>query len=181
MNKTTDRAGDRRWAKLWRLAFLGVLVALAGCGYSFSGGGDLPSGAQAVYVEVFANKTSETGIENTLTNDFIYEINRAGKTVTDSAAKAGAVIQGVIRDLRVETIARQDVLTAQERRVALTVDLKMTDPSGKVLWYRRGITDNEAFDVSDDKLATENNRAAAISRLSKRLAERLYYRLTDDF
>ena len=70
---------------------------------------------------------------------------------------------------------------SRERRVTVTVDLKLTNPEGRLIWSAIGVSANEAYDVMSDKLATEQNRRNAISVLSKRLAERVYSRLTDDF
>ena len=43
------------------------------------------------------------------------------------------------------------------------------------------LSDNEAYPVSDNKQTTERNKRVAIEILSKRLAETIYNRLTDDF
>jgi hypothetical protein len=59
--------------------------------------------------------------------------------------------------------------------------LKLTGPDGRVIWSARGVSANEAYDVMSDKLATEQNRRDAISVLSKRLAEKVYNRITADF
>jgi hypothetical protein len=61
-------------------------------------------------------------------------------------------------------------------------DRNASENSGsRVIWVRKGMTDNETYDVDDDKLVTEQNKKEAISTLSKRLAESVYNRLTEDF
>ena len=67
-----------------RIRAIGIImscvVEVLGCGYRFSGGGRFPAGIKSVFVEVFENNTSETGIEQTFTNDLIsnhhYSSNR---------------------------------------------------------------------------------------------------------
>lgn len=153
------------------------------CGYKFTGGGSFPAGIRSVCVSTLENRTSETGAENIFTNDLIYEITRDNKAVLTAKDKADALLSGVIKSMSIETISRKSAHSSLslERRVTVTVDLKLTDPDGRVIWSAKGVSAKEAYDVMPDKLATEQNRRNAISALSKRLAERLYARITDDF
>jgi len=127
------------------------------------------------------NRTSETGAENIFTNDLIYEITRDNKVVLTSKDKADALLSGIIKSINIKTISRTGTHSSLERRVTVIVDVKLTIPDGKVLWSAKDITANEAYDVMPDKLATEQKRRDALSALSKRLAQSLYARLTDDF
>jgi outer membrane lipopolysaccharide assembly protein LptE/RlpB len=169
---------------IFKIKYIGIIVigglTLSACGYRFAGSGSLPGGTQTVFVEVLENRTAETGIENTFTADLRYEFVRNRMTATKS--KAAGILSGVIRSLRVETIARASQTVSQERRVTATVDLNLVDQDGKVLWSVKGISDSEAYQVTaDDKTAIDFNKRAAITRLSKRIGESVFYRLTDDF
>lgn len=157
------------------------LMLVSDCGYKFTGGGSFPAGIKSVCVVTLENRTSETGAENIFTNDLIYEVTRDGKVVLKSKDKADAVLSGVIKSMNIQTISRTGTHSALERRVTITVNVKLTTPDGKVIWYANDVSANEAYDVMSDKLATEQKRRDAISALSKRLAERLYARITDDF
>ncbi len=160
-------------------AILCFLVFLSACGYRFAGGGSLPSGIKTVCVTILVNRTSETGVENTFTNDLIYEFARHGKIA--SIDKADALLSGVVKSMSIETISHSGAHTSLERRVKFTLDLKLTDNHGKIIWSK-SVSGNEAYDVvSDNKLTTEQNRRSAISTLSERLAEKVYNRLTEDF
>ena len=160
-------------------AILCFLAFLSACGYRFAGGGSLPSGIKSVCVTMLANRTSETGVENTFTNDLIYEFTRNGKIA--SIDKADALLSGVIRSMSIETISHRGAHTSSERRVTFTLDLKLTDNEGRIIWSAKGVSGNEAYDVESDKLSTEQNRSKAISTLSTRLAEKVYNSLTEDF
>lgn len=159
-------------------AILCFLAFLSACGYKFAGGGSLPSGINSVSVKMLANRTSEIGIENTFTNDLIYEFTRKGKTT--SIDKADAILSGVIQSMSIETISHSGVHTSLERRVTCTLDLKLTDNNGRIVWSK-AVSSDEAYDVVSAKLSTEQNRHDAISTLSKRLAEKVYNSLTEDF
>jgi hypothetical protein len=64
--------------------------------------------------------------------------------------------------------------------VIASVSIKLVD-GGKVVWAVNGISANQAYSVADDKLATEQNKRDALKILSKRLAENIFNRLTDNF
>ena len=164
---------------IWIISLLLMLVSA--CGYKFTGGGSFPAGIKSICVVTLVNRTSETGVENIFTNDLIYEVTRDVKVVLKSKDKADAVLSGVIKSMNIKTISRTGTHSALERRVTITVDVKLTTPGGKVIWYANDLKADEAYDVMSDKLATEQKRRDAISALSKRLAENLYARITDDF
>ncbi len=149
------------------------------CGYRFTGGGSLPAGVKSIYIAMLENRTSETGAENIFTNDLIYEFTKNSEVA--SKDRADAYLSGTIKSMSIETISHRGTHTSLERRVKIALDLKLTDTDGKVIWVAKDISENEEYDIMSDKLATEQNRRDAISALSKRLAETVYNRLTEDF
>jgi len=136
---------------------------------------------KTVFITILKNHTSETGVENVFTNDLIYEFTRNRKGALAGMDKADAILLGVIESMSIETISRKGISTSIERRVTVVISLKLTDRKGKAIWSAESISAKEAYDVASDKIATEKNRRYAISALSKRVAEKVYNRLTDDF
>ena len=166
--------------------FIGLIIFLSGlvwmsCGYRFAGGGKFPGNVKNLFVDILENRTSETGIENTFTNDLIYEITRRKKVALTTSDRADAVLSGTIKALAIETISRRGTLTSLERRVTITVGLQLTQSDGEIIWSAQNVSENEEYDVTSNKQATEQNRRNAILALSKRLAENVYRRLTEDF
>ena len=161
------------------IIFIGLF--LFSCGYRFTGGGDLPEGIKSVYVKTLKNRTSETGIENIITDDIIYEFTRSRKAGVTEEERAEALLSGVVSSLTIGTVSRQDSHTSRERRITVAVDLKLIGNDGKRIWTQKGISANEAYNVSSNKSSTEHNKREAIKILSKRLAEKAYNRLTDNF
>ena len=155
------------------------LVLVSACGYRFSGSGSLPAGVQRVFISMLDNRTPETGLENTLTGDLRYEFIRYNRDAKPD--EADAVLSGTVKSLWVETVSRSGLHSSLERRVTVSVDLKLTNRNGRVVWSVAGLADNESYTVGSDSQATEFNKRRAISALSKRLAENIYYRLTEDF
>jgi len=158
-----------------------LCISLSACGYRFAGSGSFPAGIKSVCIPILKNHTSEAGIENTITNDLIYEITRHDIAVLSSKDEADSILSGVIKSMTIETIAHIDPQTSSERRVTVRVHLKLTLRSGQVVWSIKNFSDYEEYDVATDKLETEQNRLDAISDLSKRLAEKIYARITEDF
>ena len=141
-----------------------LLMFFSACGYRFTGGGSFPAGIRSVCVSILENRTSETGAENIFTNDLIYEITRGNKAVLTSKDKAGALLSGVIKSMSIETISRKGTHSSLslERRVTVTVDLKLTDPDDNIIWSAKDVSAKEAYDVMPNKMATEQNRRDAI-------------------
>ena len=163
----------------WVIVF--ACLFLLSCGYKFSGGGNLPSDIRSVCITILENRTAETGVENIITNDLIYEFTRAGNVVLTDKDKAEAILAGIVQSVRSDTISHRGTHTSLERRVKVVVNLKLTGQDGRTIWSVKDISENEDYVVMPEKSATERNKRDAISELSKRLAENIYNRLTDAF
>ncbi len=163
----------------WPIILFWLLVSA--CGYQFTGGGSLPSGITSISIEMFENRTSETGVETIITNDLIYEFARREQVVVTGSDKADAILTGVVKSISERTISHRGEYTSDERRVKLNLDLQLKDKSGRVIRSVKDVSDNEAYKVLPGKQATEQLKKVAIKRLSKRLAENIFNRLTVDF
>ena len=158
------------------------ILGVLGCGYNFSGAGEFPEKINQIYIEVFKNKTSESGVENIITRNMINEFTlREEKSLATSIDTADAILGGEVTRIFIRTIASKGESSASERRVTVSVDFKLTRKDGRVIWAVKKITDNAAYPVSTDKNATETYKRLAIDEASKRIAERALNRLTDGF
>lgn len=156
-------------------------MTVVGCGYRFAGEGRLPGDVTRVFVSLYENRTSESGIETCFTDDMTYEFMRSGAVKVVDQDGADAVLTGVIRSLQVDTVAHQGVHSSLERRVTLAVDIQMVDRSGRMIWRAEDVSEEEEFAVEDEKLGTEQNRRKAIETISEKIAETVYNRLTEHF
>ncbi|PIU49285.1 MAG: hypothetical protein COS92_07585 [Desulfobacterales bacterium CG07_land_8_20_14_0_80_52_14] len=165
---------------LFAVYFAAVVVA-AGCGYRFAGSGSFPAGVKKIHIALLDNRTTETGIEKDFTDDLIDEfIRRNEEGLVNAPEDADAVLSGVIAAMAVETISRTGASTSDERRVTITVVLKLTDQKKRVIWSG-SVSEDEAYPVAGDRLTTDQNRREAIKALSKLMAERVYNNLTAGF
>ena len=179
MNFSTIKTFFYRQKFIWPV----IIIALffSACGYRFAGSGKLPGGIQTIAIDIFKNRTTETGLENTITNDLIYEFTRKGRSVQKNSKKADAVLTGVIVSERITTISRQAQQSPLARRVEITVSLKLTGSDGGVKWSASNVSAFEDYDVAADRQVTDINKRKAIENLSKKLSEKVYSRLTDNF
>ncbi|MBW2607303.1 MAG: hypothetical protein JRD05_06650 [Deltaproteobacteria bacterium] len=164
-------------------SILFLLILVSGCGYRFAGTGDFPEGTESIFIPIFENRTSESRLENQVTDDLIYEFTKNRKDIlAGSIDDADAVLYGIIHSISITTISRDDPNTSSERSVKLSVDMKLVVPEDRVIWRTKGITADEAYDVvPGDKHRTVQNRREAISKVSQRLAEKIFARMTDNF
>jgi outer membrane lipopolysaccharide assembly protein LptE/RlpB len=172
----------KRSRKIVLMIFCAVLIGA--CGYRFAGQGGFPEGVEHIFIEVFDNRTSKTGIERIVTNEVVFEFTRQRQaSVASNASQADAILKGIIRTIRTQTISRVGTEVASQREVIMTVDLRLIQKDGgRVLWAAKGISDREAYDVSEQsQIATDQNEDVAIARLSERMSERIFNRLTNNF
>jgi hypothetical protein len=170
-----------------RLIFITGLVIGCGwmlwaCGYRFQGMVKLPSGAKSVYVEVFENQTNEAGLETTVTNAIVFEFTkRSDSLIASEPTGADLVMKGVIRSLETKTISPRKKDAAGERRVTLGLDVKLFRPDGTLAWEAKGVSDNEAYPVTDDKFQNDFRERRTQALIATRIAEKILNRFTDDF
>jgi len=159
-----------------------ISITLISCGYRFPGTGAFPEGVNHIFVEVLENKTSESGIENTVTRNLIDEfILREKGSLVGNIDDADSILSGVVARIAFHTIVSRGKDSARERRVTVWISLKLSDLDGNVIWAAKNLSENQAYNVVDDKNETELNKRAAIDLASQRIAERALNRLTDGF
>jgi len=167
-----------------RIIALFFLCACLGhaCSYQFAGSGAFPDNVEKIFIEIFENRTSKAGIERVVTNQLIFEFTRQREqSLANDAKDADATLKGVIQTISTRTISRVGTDVANQREVVMTLDLRLINQSGEVIWAAKGLSGRQAYDVSDLKLENDRNESLAIARLSERLSERIFSRLTDDF
>ncbi len=163
------------------LILLSYLLGLAACGYRFSGGGELPGNIHKVYISIFENKSGETGIEMLLSNYLVNQFTRFKTVKIVKRDEAEAILTGTIKGTHIRAIAHETPNQPAEESITLYIDVEMTSPDGRLLWSANDIAATDTYDVAPEKIRTEQNKRSAIAILSERAAERIYYRLTDQF
>ena len=165
-----------------------ILVALllevlfSACGYHFAEVSGFPGDTERLFVKVLENKTQETGAENILTAAILNELTlRKTDELARSIDDADVVLSGAVDLVTIKTIASSASTVASERQVTVSIDLKLTKKDGSVVWAAKDLSDFEAYLVETDTQQTDANRRTAIGVLSKRIAQRVVNRFSDDF
>ncbi|MEJ2727984.1 MAG: LPS assembly lipoprotein LptE [Deltaproteobacteria bacterium] len=165
-----------------------ILVALlfgvlfSACGYRLAEESGFPGDTERLFVKVLENKTQETGVESILTAALLNELTlRKTDELARGIDDADVVLSGAVDLVTIVTISSSKPDVASERRVTVSVDLKLTKKDGRVVWAAKNISDFEAYLVDSNQQKTDANRRNAIGVLSKRIAERVVNRFSDDF
>ncbi|MCP4671911.1 MAG: hypothetical protein GY857_11470 [Desulfobacula sp.] len=157
------------------------LFALASCGYQFVGGGYINKDVTQAAVEIMENKSSETGAGIVFANDLIKEIMETSDTKIVDKAQADAVLKGRINSITFATLSRSTTESVVERRITANIDMRLLDKEGKIVWAVKGLTSQEEYKVSEDKLTDESNKRDAVEKISQRMAEKLVNRMLNNF
>lgn len=185
-----DSTGIRGEARMGRRSFgasrivrvvcvLLILAFTGACGYRFAGGGRLPEGIRTLSVGVFENQTKETGLEHQIANEVVHQFTRFGTVRLTDRDSAEAFLTGHIRSAGISTIAHKSANVSAERRIRVVVIPTLTAPDGRIIWSSPPVAEDETFFVGANHLQTEQNKKSALAKLSKRMAERIYYQITD--
>lgn len=165
------------------LPLVALLSLLGGCGYHLPGrGNNLPPDVQTLYVEIFANRTTEPFLENRITDLVTQEFaRRRSLRLIEDAARADAVLSGTVASYASSSISygSDDEVTEYRSSMVISAHLRRS-ADGKTLW-KGTLSWTEEYPSSDDKTVQEDNEAAAIEEISARLAEELYFRIVDNF
>jgi outer membrane lipopolysaccharide assembly protein LptE/RlpB len=172
---------DLSKSKYISLIFL-VACLSAACGYRFAKEGGFPGDTERLFVKVLENKTQETGAESILTAALLNELTlRKTDELAAGIDDADVVLSGIVNQVTIRTISESQPDVADERRVTVSVDLKLTKKDGTIVWAAKDLSDFEEYFVDVDAEQTDANRRNAIRVLSKRIAERTVNRFSDDF
>jgi hypothetical protein len=179
----TSPAG-RGTVTLMPLILFLLTAVMVSCGYRFAGTeNNLPPDIHSIAIPVFENKTSESGIENCFTNDFIYEFTRS-KYLAIVKKKESDVVLTVIEPpfSRGNRISTPLLFPIQFFCIVVTIDVELqrTD-NGEILWCNRSFVEKQDYAVETDKLKTEANKKAAIQVLSRRAAQKIHNSIFQSF
>lgn len=169
-----------------RAVFLACLLfAVSGCGYHFAGGGEnIDKSIQKIYVETFANNTSEANIENYFRAGFMDKFVRGGRfKLVDSKEASDAVLKGIIKGLSTTPLSRTTSSLAAEERLTVILELVFeVTADNKPIWVNSDFYCTIDYLVdSTNASVTEVRRREALTKLSTDTAERAYSMMMSGF
>jgi outer membrane lipopolysaccharide assembly protein LptE/RlpB len=165
------------------ITLLTMILILSGCGYGFSPGGEyIDPEVRKIFIEPFANRTSQANLEDTIrlaiTDWFV-----RGKRfqIVDNEAQADAIFRGTVKSLTTAPLSSRTTNLAAEERMTLTLELSFEDRrTKKVIWKDANFSGTQDYPVASLS-DTETARKNALTKLSRDTAERAYRMMMSGF
>jgi outer membrane lipopolysaccharide assembly protein LptE/RlpB len=172
------------WLYLRGVVLLHCVLLVAACGYSFIPDGEaIDKNIQKIFVDVFANKTSEANIENTFRTAFIDQVIQGRRfKLAGSPGEADAILKGSIESLNAAPLSLQATSLAAEDRitVVLSLTLEAQNPK-KVLWANSSFSGFQDYTMGNNLSIAQANKKNALIKLSNDTAERAYRLMMSGF
>lgn len=166
------------------VALLYCFLLVVACGYSFIPDGEtIDKNIQKIFVDVFANKTSEANIENTFRTAFIDQVIQGRRfKLAGSPGEADAILRGSIESLNAASLSLQATNLAAEDRitVVLSLTLEAQNPK-KVLWANSSFSGLQDYIMGNNLSIAQANKKNALIKLCKDTAERAYRLMMSGF
>jgi hypothetical protein len=156
---------------------------VAGCGYRFSPGGEyIDKKIRTVFVDNFANKTSEANFEITVRNSFIDQFIVGGRfALVDRRETADAVFKGSVNSIVTSPLSYQKSGLASGERLSVAMELVFEEQDNhKLIWNDKNFTAIQDYSYSDLN-TRQTNRSNALIKLSNDSAEKAYRLMMSGF
>lgn len=175
--------GELNMGKWLFWVVLAAGVVASGCGYRFTGGGNLPAGVERVFMVIFDNRTSEIGVENDLAASLANTFSTLGprNVLVSDRENADAELSGTISSVEIYTVSRRTETVSAERRVVITVSANLISTDGRNLWRSDALSVSQAYRVAGENQETEADKRVAIRQAADLLADKIYNSLTSNF
>jgi len=162
----------------------GLVLGLAGCGYTLVGkGSTLPESIKVVQFTTLENRTQRAGLEQRLSAEIARELASRGRFKVQSGAEgANALLSGAVSgfDLYPVSFDAQGRATDYQVRVTAQVSLK-TVPEGTTLWENPAYTFRDNYQFSASAASYVDRENEAIDKVAGRFAQSLVTSLLEGF
>ena len=153
-----------------------ALISLVSCGYHPVGRVVVPAGSEppSLAIPLFANRSTEIGLESLFANTFIETFGRCqALRLVARPEKADLVLVGKISSVAYSSLAYFDINRSLVRRVTIRVEVELTSRStGKVVWKDQDII-QEDYVADQSYQESETLRNLGIRRGVVTLAKKM--------
>ncbi len=158
------------------------LVLCAGCGYQMVGKEThVPPELTSVAIPTFVNQTYEPGIEVPFTQAFLREFILDKRVKVLDRTQADSVLEGVIKYFQIASVSYDQSGYVLEYQTTVVIDLTLRKRTGETIWKMEDISETNWFRASSSGVLSEANKAAAIQRTGRFVAERVRNRYFYNF
>ena len=178
--------GCRFAVTLQRLAALGLLAILVGCGYHLVGTATyLPSEFRNLYVKPFVNQSGWADVDQRLGEAVSQEwVRRRRFRLVESPEEAELVLQGTIAAVQVLPVSVDTQGRATEYQMNLTVAVQLVDPRGDkpvILWEDKAFSRRTSYQVDESAVDYFDRQVEATEVLARDLANALVTAVLEGF
>ena len=163
--------------------FLIIWIALLlGCGYQWVGKEThVPPELASLAIPTFLNQTYEPGIEVQFTQAFLREFIRDRRVKVLDRVEADSVLEGVIKYFNITSVSYDQSGFVSEYQTTVIIDLILKKRTGEIIWKMGDLSETNWYRASSSGVLNEANKAAAIQRTGRFIAERARNRFFYDF
>ena len=167
---------------------LAASLFLNGCGYHLAGGGGTASliAGKTVAIPMWRNGSYRPNLEAVLTGSLINEfaLRSGGLVVAEEAAEL--TLTGTILSYVTTAVSYTAADQIREYRATMTVDAVLAERrSQKVLWKGKLVASQDypttVNSVPQHIALQQNSEEAALREISRKLAQLLYQKVTENF
>lgn len=116
-----------------------------------------------------------------MTNALVKEFVQHRKGMVVDETQAQSVLSGTILSMNTEVTSRTSTRIVAQRQITITLSLMLKNTAGAIIWRNNNLKATEPYSVTEDRIATEDNRSRAIGRAVQRLAEDAYNAMAHGF
>jgi hypothetical protein len=122
----------------------------------------------------FANRSSTPDAGAVVAARLREELRRSGFRGSFVNVGANYLIEGTVREIRLDIFSHGKDRFAMENRLTLVVDIRVVEVvRGGVLWKESGLSETASFFSGTDAQYSESNRRAAFEEVARRMTVRL--------
>jgi outer membrane lipopolysaccharide assembly protein LptE/RlpB len=163
-------------------ALLGLLAALAGCGYQLSGqAGTIPTNLQRISVPMFTNATAVPGLEQLVTAAVRTRLQRDGRVRLSTDASSAALLRGEVTRYELRVLATDTSIFALEYRIEIEVHIVLEDLQQRQTIVEQTLAVDTEYVVTSEIVQTDIARQRAVLAAARDAGERVVSSLLDRF
>src|SRR5207237_432 len=152
-------------AALRRAAVEHVLEGVARAGTTASRQGGPPHYRKCVALPVLRNRTTEPGVESTISSAVVNAFTTNGKLRVVSLDAADSMLEGEIIGFEVQSLAFDSRLNLRSYRLAVTMNVRFRDlKKSAMLWEQQGLREVVDFQVAGQVADTVSREEGAVKQ-----------------
>lgn len=161
-----------------------LLLVLGGCGYHAPGRGDswLGGEGRTLYVELFANRTTEPYLDSVVTEEMAMQLSRSRlfELVEDRQA-ADLLLGGTVTGFDSHAVAYDADDRISEYAAVMLVNARLVRRGDGVVLWQGDLQRSETYPAAFDKNLRQEGESLAGRIIARRLAEDLLSRFWASF